>query len=170
MSVFNFDKIILSLDDRDIKKIIRETNLREFAMALMTADTEVRDKILGNMSKLTAAGLQEMIEGMVGPAEGLQKMRECPSIQKDIEKVRRKIISIIHHLCDIGDIVLSEAYRFSDGIINHIEDACKNKRLSLSSRMGTTEEVIHAFAAFQNRRDELVQIQELDIDSSLLQD
>lgn len=46
-----------------------------------------------------------------------------PVFQKDIEEAQRKIISIINHLCDIGEIDETGVDRFPDDIITRIEDA-----------------------------------------------
>jgi len=94
--MFVFEDIIM-LDDQAVQKFMREVDTPELAKALKTVDSEVQNKIFNNMSKSAAASLREDIEHM-GPVR-----------LKDIEEVQQKIVSIIRHLEDEGEIVILRA-------------------------------------------------------------
>jgi flagellar motor switch protein FliG len=94
--MFVFEDIVM-LDDRAIQKVMREVDSQELARALKSADPKVHDKIFNNMSKRAAAMLKEDMDYM------------GPVLLKDVEEVRQKIVSIIRHLEDAGEIVLARA-------------------------------------------------------------
>jgi flagellar motor switch protein FliG len=94
--MFVFEDIVL-LSDRDIQKVMREVDSQELAKALKSVDTEVQDKIFKNMSKRAATMLKEDMEYM-GPVR-----------LKDVEEAQQKIVSIIRHLEDVGDIVIARS-------------------------------------------------------------
>ena len=72
-------------------------SVEELAKALKSVDTEVQDKIFGNMSKRAASMLKEDMEFM-GPVR-----------LKDVEEAQQKIVSIIRRLEDNGDIVIARS-------------------------------------------------------------
>jgi len=76
---------------------MREVDSQELAKALKSVDTEVQDKIFKNMSKRAATMLKEDMEYM-GPVR-----------LKDVEEAQQKIVSIIRHLEDTGEIVIARA-------------------------------------------------------------
>jgi flagellar motor switch protein FliG len=92
--MFVFEDIVM-LDDRAIQKVMREVDSQELAKALKAVDSEVQDKIFRNMSKRAANMLKEDMEYM-GPVR-----------MKDVEEAQQKIVSIIRHLEDQGEIVIS---------------------------------------------------------------
>jgi flagellar motor switch protein FliG len=92
--MFVFEDIVM-LDDRAIQKVLREVDSQELAKALKAVDSEVQDKIFRNMSKRAANMLREDMEYM-GPVR-----------MKDVEEAQQKIVSIIRHLEDQGEIVIS---------------------------------------------------------------
>ncbi|MDR2718470.1 MAG: flagellar motor switch protein FliG [Treponema sp.] len=94
--MFVFEDIVM-LDDRSIQKVMREVDSQELAKALKSVDTEVQDKIFKNMSKRAATMLREDMEYM-GPVR-----------LKDVEEAQQKIVSIIRHLEDTGEIVIARA-------------------------------------------------------------
>ncbi|MDR0553774.1 MAG: flagellar motor switch protein FliG [Treponema sp.] len=94
--MFVFEDIVM-LDDRAIQKVMREVDSNELAKALKSVDTEVQDKIFRNMSKRAAGMLKEDMEYM-GPVR-----------LKDVEEAQQKIVSIIRHLEDTGEIVVARA-------------------------------------------------------------
>jgi len=94
--MFVFEDIVM-LDDRSIQKVMREVDSQELAKALKSVDTEVQDKIFRNMSKRAAGMLKEDMEFM-GPVR-----------LKDVEEAQQKIVSIIRHLEDTGEIVIARA-------------------------------------------------------------
>lgn len=94
--MFVFEDIVM-LDDRSIQKVMREVDSQELAKALKSVDTEVQDKIFRNMSKRAAGMLKEDMEYM-GPIR-----------LKDVEEAQQKIVSIIRHLEDTGEIVVARS-------------------------------------------------------------
>jgi flagellar motor switch protein FliG len=92
--MFVFEDIVL-LDDRAIQKVLREVDSQELAKALKAVDSEVQDKIFRNMSKRAANMLKEDMEYM-GPVR-----------MKDVEESQQRIVSIIRHLEDQGEIIIS---------------------------------------------------------------
>ena len=92
--MFVFEDIVM-LDDRSIQKVLREVDGQELAKALKSVDAEVQDKIYRNMSKRAASMLKEDMEYM-GPVR-----------LKDVEEAQQKIVSIIRHLEDAGEIVIA---------------------------------------------------------------
>ena len=94
--MFVFEDIVM-LDNRAIQKVLRDVDQQELAKALKSVDTEVQDKIFGNMSKRAASMLKEDMEFM-GPVR-----------LKDVEESQQKIVSIIRRLEDSGDIVIARS-------------------------------------------------------------
>ena len=94
--MFVFEDIVM-LDNRAIQKVLRDVDQQELAKALKSVDTEVQDKIFGNMSKRAASMLKEDMEFM-GPVR-----------LKDVEESQQKIVSIIRRLEDNGDIVIARS-------------------------------------------------------------
>ncbi|GMO21619.1 MAG: flagellar motor switch protein FliG [Spirochaetaceae bacterium] len=94
--MFVFEDIVM-LDDRSIQKVLREVDTQELSKALKSVDSEVQEKIYRNMSKRAAQMLKEDMEFM-GPVR-----------LKDVEESQQKIVSIIRHLEDTGEIVVSRA-------------------------------------------------------------
>jgi len=94
--LFVFENIVM-LDDRAIQKVMREVDSQELAKALKSVNPEVQDKIFRNMSQRAATMLKEDMEYM-GPVR-----------LKDVEESQQKIISIIRHLKDSGEIVITHS-------------------------------------------------------------
>ena len=91
--MFVFEDIVM-LDDRSIQKVMREVDSQELAKSLKSVDSEVQNKIFNNMSKRAASMLKEDMDYM-GPVR-----------LRDIEEAQQKIVSIVRHLDDIGEIVI----------------------------------------------------------------
>jgi flagellar motor switch protein FliG len=94
--MFVFEDIVV-LDDRAIQKVLREVDSQELSKALKSVDTEVQDKIFRNMSKRAAQMLKEDMEYM-----GAIRL-------KDVEESQQKIVSIIRHLEDKGEIIVARS-------------------------------------------------------------
>ena len=92
--MFVFEDIV-QISDRDIQKVLRESDQQQLAKALQNVDTEVQDKIFRNMSKRQATMLKEDMEYM-GPVR-----------VKDVEEAQQKIVSVIRRLEDSGEIVIA---------------------------------------------------------------
>ena len=91
-----FEDIVL-LNDRDIQKVLRETDSPELAKALKGVEAEVQDKVYRNMSKRAATLLKEDMDYM-GPVR-----------LKDVEEAQQKIVSIIRKLEEQGEVVVARA-------------------------------------------------------------
>jgi flagellar motor switch protein FliG len=94
--MFVFEDIVM-LDDRAIQRVLRETDSQELAKALKVVATAVQDRIFNNISKRAAAMLKEDMEYM-GPIRLM-----------DVEDAQQKIVSIIRHLEETGEIVVARA-------------------------------------------------------------
>ncbi|MBD7909844.1 MULTISPECIES: flagellar motor switch protein FliG [Clostridium] len=93
-SMFVFEDI-LTLDDISIQRILRETDVKDLALALKGCSEEVGDAIYRNQSKRAAASLKEDME-FLGPVRLM-----------DVEKAQQKIVSVIRRLDDAGEIIIS---------------------------------------------------------------
>jgi flagellar motor switch protein FliG len=91
--MFVFDNL-KDVDDRGIQTLLREVSSEVLIIALKGADTELQEKIFGNMSKRAAELLRDDLE-----AKGPVKVSEVESAQKDI-------LTIARRLADSGEIVL----------------------------------------------------------------
>jgi flagellar motor switch protein FliG len=87
--------IILNLDDGAILKILKETNSIDLAMALKGENKAVQQKIFDNMTERTVQIFKEDME-YIGPVQ-----------TKDIQAAQEKILNIIRHLEQTGEIVIS---------------------------------------------------------------
>jgi len=94
--MFVFEDVVM-LDDRAIQKVMREIDSQELAKSLKSVDSEVQAKFFNNMSKRAASMLKEDMEYM-GPIR-----------LKDVEEAQLKIVSIIRHLEECGEIVIARA-------------------------------------------------------------
>jgi flagellar motor switch protein FliG len=93
-NMFVFEDILL-LDDRAIQRVIREVDNNDLALALKSANEEVKSAIFKNLSKRLAAMIEEDMEYM-GPVR-----------MKDVEEAQQKIVNIIRKLEDSAEIVIS---------------------------------------------------------------
>lgn len=92
--MFVFEDLI-SLDDKALQRLLREINIKQLALALKTASSELKQRIMGTMSQRAVTGLKEEIE-FLGPV----KMR-------DVEAAQTDIVSKVRALEETGEIVLS---------------------------------------------------------------
>ena len=92
--LYNFGDLAL-LDDRDIHKLLRETDFVMLARALKGAAPELQDKFFRNMPQRTATMLKEDMEWM------------DPVRKIDVEEARTKILKILFDLEAKGEIVIS---------------------------------------------------------------
>ena len=92
--MFVFEDILL-LDDRAIQRVLRDVENSDLAIALKSANEEVKGAILKNLSKRLAAMIEEDMEFM-GPVR-----------MKDVEEAQQKIVAVIRKLEDSAEIVIS---------------------------------------------------------------
>ncbi len=89
--MFVFDDIN-HMGDKDIQTILKNVETQQWAMALKGASPELRERILGNMSKRAAQMLQEEME-YLGPVK-----------LSEVEAVQQQIVDIVRRLEDSGQI------------------------------------------------------------------
>ena len=92
--MFVFEDILL-LDDRTVQRVLRDVDNNDLAVALKSANEEVRNLIFSNQSKRLATMIQEDMEYM-GPVR-----------MKDVEEAQQKIVNVIRKLEDSGEIVIA---------------------------------------------------------------
>ena len=91
--LFVFEDII-TLDDNSIRRIMREVNFKDLALALKGTNSEVSEKIFSNISQRAGEMLREDLE-LLGPVR-----------VRDVEDKQQKIVQIIRGLDDAGEIIL----------------------------------------------------------------
>ena len=92
-NMFTFDDVE-SIDDKGIQALMKEVQSESLIVALKGASTELRDKILRNMSTRAAETLKEDLESR-GPVR-----------LSEVEAEQKEILKIIRRLADEGQIVL----------------------------------------------------------------
>ncbi len=92
--MFTFEDL-LKLDNKAIQTVLKEVSSDSLVIALKGASTELKEKILSNMSSRAAEGLREDLE-----TRGPVRLSEVETQQKDILKVVRR-------LSDEGQIMLA---------------------------------------------------------------
>jgi len=92
--LFVFEDII-NLDDTSIRRILREVDSRDLALALKGSSQEVANRIYKNMSQRAAEMLREDIE-FLGPIR-----------LRDVEEAQQRIVQIIRRLDEAGEIVIA---------------------------------------------------------------
>lgn len=96
---------ILKLDDRAVQMVLREVDSKDLGLAMRGASTDVREKILANMSQRGAEMLREEMDLMP------------PQRRKVVEEAQSKIVAIVRRLEDNGDIAISRASTDDDELI-----------------------------------------------------
>ena len=92
--MFVFDDIA-KLDDKSIQAVLKEVDNSQWAMALKGASPEIREKILGNLSKRAAENLEEEM-GYLGPVR-----------VSDVEAVQQEIVDTVRRLEEAGTITVA---------------------------------------------------------------
>lgn len=93
-SMFVFEDII-TINDVEIQRILREVDNRELCMALKGTSEEVIETISRNLSKRAALTLKEDME-FLGPVRLV-----------DVEKAQQKIVALIRRLDEAGEITIA---------------------------------------------------------------
>ena len=91
-----FCNYIKVLDRRCIQKVLRDVRNQDLAVALKGVDDVVREVVFANMSKRAVGMLKEDMEYML------------PISLRDVEEAQKKIISVILHLEDTGEIIINK--------------------------------------------------------------
>jgi flagellar motor switch protein FliG len=88
-----FPNVIIELDDRSIQKMMRTVDSQDLAKSLKNQNETVKEKIFRNMTDRASQMLKEDMEYM-GPVR-----------VKDVTESQEKILNIIRHLEETGEIV-----------------------------------------------------------------
>lgn len=91
--MFTFDDLV-SVDDGGIQKALRSIEQKDLALALKTANDEVTEKILKNMSERARDMIKEEMEYM-GPVR-----------LRNVEEAQQKIVAVIRQLEEAGEIMV----------------------------------------------------------------
>ena len=91
--MFVFDNLV-DIDDRGMQAVLREVESDKLIIALKGADSEVKEKIFGNMSSRAAEMMKEDLD-----AKG-------PVRLKDVEDAQKEILTVIRRMADAGELVL----------------------------------------------------------------
>ena len=94
--MFVFENLV-SVDDRGIQAMMQEIPTEKLAIALKSADDEVKEKFIGNMSKRAADMMVEDMEVMP------------PMKLSEVEVAQKEIIAIAKKLAEQGTIALGGA-------------------------------------------------------------
>src|SRR3954451_8662024 len=86
---------LLRLDDRTIQMILKEVDSKDLSVALRGSSTEVKERILANMSQRAAEMLREEMEFMQ------------PQRRRVVEEAQSKVVAVVRRLEDAGAIHLS---------------------------------------------------------------
>ncbi|GAW92917.1 flagellar motor switch protein [Calderihabitans maritimus] len=86
---------ILTLDDTSIRRVLREIDMKDLALALKGASDEVAQRIFRNLSKRASEMLREDIE-FLGPVR-----------LRDVEEAQQRIVQVIRRLDEAGEIIIS---------------------------------------------------------------
>lgn len=92
--MFVFEDIV-NLDNICIQRFLRDVDSRDLAIALKGSNEEVKNVILTNMSKRSQ-------ETIITDIEYLHNVR-----MRDVEEAQQKIVNVIRHLEETGEIVIS---------------------------------------------------------------
>jgi flagellar motor switch protein FliG len=85
---------LLTLDDRSIQVLLKETQSESLILALKGSSQELREKIFNNMSQRAAEMLREDLE-----AKGMVRV-------SDVEAQQKEILKLVRKLADDGQIVM----------------------------------------------------------------
>lgn len=94
--MFTFEMIV-RFEDRDIQRILRDTNIKDLAVSLKIANPKLRDRIFDNMSERAVKMLKEEIDYL-----GKVRLR-------DVEATQLKISMQIKSLVEKGEISMPHA-------------------------------------------------------------
>ena len=94
--MFVFDDLC-KLSDRDIQTVLKNVETAQWAMSLKGASSELKQKIMGNLSTRAASLLGEEMEYL-----GAVRLSE-------VEQVQQQIVDVVRKLEDAGEITVHAA-------------------------------------------------------------
>ena len=93
--MFTFEDIV-NLDSMAIQRFIREVDTKDLAVALKSANEEVKRVIFQNMSSRMRENIEQDIQF-------LHNIR-----MRDVEEAQQKIVGVIRQLEEAGEIVIAK--------------------------------------------------------------
>ena len=94
-----FPELILSMEDRSLQKVFREVDMKDLAIAIKDCEETVFDKVFKNISS-------RVLQTFNTEMEYIELVNK-----KEITIKREKILSIIKHLKDTGEIITNSTVR-----------------------------------------------------------
>lgn len=92
--MFTFDDLV-HISDRDMQRLLTEVDQKDIALALKAASSELKEKILRNVSERAAQMIQEELE-LMGPVR-----------VRDVDEAQRRILETAQRLEEQEEITLS---------------------------------------------------------------
>lgn len=92
--LFTFEDVI-NLEDRAIQRVLREIDSKQLALALKTANDDLKEKMFTNMSQRAGEMLKEDME-FLGPVR-----------LKDVEQAQQEIVNTVRRLEEDGEIIIA---------------------------------------------------------------
>jgi flagellar motor switch protein FliG len=96
---------VLKLDDRSIQIVLKEVDTRDIALALRGSTDQMRDRIMGNMSKRGAEMLKEDMEYMP------------PQRKTVVEQAQSKIVEVVRRLDETNVIQIVRGEEESEALL-----------------------------------------------------
>ena len=91
--MFVFEDIV-TMDDRSVQRVLRDCDPRDLVLSLKTANTEVANKLFGNMSARMAETIRDDLEITTNVR------------MKDVEDAQQRIVGVIRDLEERNEIVI----------------------------------------------------------------
>lgn len=92
--LFTFEDVI-NLEDRAVQRVLREVDSKKLALALKTANEDLKEKVFGNMSQRAGEMLREDME-FLGPVR-----------LRDVEQAQQEIVNTVRRLEEDGEIIIA---------------------------------------------------------------
>jgi len=92
--LFTFEDLV-NLEDRAVQRLLREVDSKKLALALKTANDDLKEKIFANMSQRAGEMLREDME-FLGPVR-----------LKDVELAQQEIVNTVRRLEEEGEIIIA---------------------------------------------------------------
>ena len=91
--MFVFEDIV-TMDDRSVQRFVRDCDPKDLVLALKAANSEVTNKLFGNMSSRMAESIRDDLEITTNVR------------MKDVEEAQTRIVGVIRSLEEQGEIVI----------------------------------------------------------------
>ncbi len=102
--MFVFENI-LDMDDRSVQRFVRDLDTKDVVFALKNASEDMKATFFNNMSK-------RMADSVRGDMEVTSNVR-----LKDVEEAQQRIVNVIRHLEEQGEVIIKKGGEDDDIII-----------------------------------------------------